>query len=145
MLSLWHQRLGVQLLARRLQLLDHHLSHEAILHILQSEGESETSHDDGLLTESSTSETEEEVMERHEALTGDVQADEEILRKGERRRLLAAAKMIGDSARTYTTKTKDSQTTSSAVEDFGDLHVVMHAIPGCEFHGMDFLGADYAG
>ena len=64
-----------------------------------SEGESETSHDDGLLTESSTSETEEEVMERHEVLTGDVQADEEILKKGERRRLLAAAKMIGDSAK----------------------------------------------
>ena len=64
-----------------------------------SEGESETSHDDGLLTESSTSETEEEVMERREVLTGDVQADEEILKKGERRRLLAAAKMIGDSAK----------------------------------------------
>ena len=64
-----------------------------------SEGESETSHET-LMDSSDRSETDEEeqdMMERHEILQADI-GDEEVLNKGQRRRLLAASKIIQDAA-----------------------------------------------
>ena len=59
---------------------------------------SETSHEVEL-SETSSSETEDEYMERHTVLTADNAGDEETLNKGQRRRLLAATKQIADAAR----------------------------------------------
>ena len=60
-----------------------------------SEGESETTHDTDVEI-SSMSETEEEIEERHQVLTADLDGDEEQLNKGQRRRLLAATKQIAE-------------------------------------------------
>ena len=59
---------------------------------------SETSHEVEL-SETSSSETEDEYMERHTVLTADNAGDEETLNKGQRRRRLAATKQIADAAR----------------------------------------------
>ena len=70
-----------------------------------STGESETSHegqDDGSCEGSSSSETEDEMAERHLTLMAEVEGDEEVLNKGQRRRLLAAAKTIQEGARAET-------------------------------------------
>ena len=69
-----------------------------------STGESETSHEDqgGSQGVSSSSETEDEMAERHLALMAEVDGDEEVLNKGQRRRLLAAAKTIQEGARAET-------------------------------------------
>ena len=66
-----------------------------------STGESETSHEDqdGSQEVSSSSETEDEMAERHLALMAEVDGVEEVLNKGQRRRLLAAAKTIQEGAR----------------------------------------------
>lgn len=63
-----------------------------------SEGETETSHETLMSSDrSETDEEELEMMERHEILQADV-GDEEVLNKGQRRRLLAATKVIQDAA-----------------------------------------------
>ena len=69
-----------------------------------STGESETSHEDldGSYQDSSSSETEDEMAERHLTLMAEVDGDEEVLNKGQRRRLLAAAKTIQEGARAET-------------------------------------------
>ena len=73
-----------------------------------SEGESETTHATSLDI-SSMSETEEELEERHQVLTADLDGDEEQLNKGQRRRLLAATKQIAESAKQETEGKGDHQ------------------------------------
>ena len=73
-----------------------------------SEGESETTHATSLDI-SSMSETDEELEERHQVLTADLDGDEEQLNKGQRRRLLAATKQIAESAKQETEEKGDHQ------------------------------------
>ena len=63
-----------------------------------SERESETSHDDGLSAQSSTSSETESEEDYNEALTGDVGGDTEIFTKAQKRRVLAASKQIAEAA-----------------------------------------------
>ena len=64
-----------------------------------SEGESETSHDPDYQDEDSTTSNETEAEEEfHEILTSGCAGETEILSKGQRRRILAAAKGISEAA-----------------------------------------------
>ena len=63
-----------------------------------SEPVSESSHE-GDVSEDTDTDSEEEALERHQVLTAEVSGYEEILNKGQRRRILAAARQIEEASR----------------------------------------------
>lgn len=63
-----------------------------------SEPVSESSHE-GDVSEDTDTDSEEEALERHQVLTAEVSGYEEILSKGQRRRILAAARQIEEASR----------------------------------------------